>query len=456
MTHPSPPLAPRRATRAATCLAASLLMLSGILPAADPKPALDQRPHAVAFRQLRHGIFIHNVYGLTGWPDDRKTATLDEFANAFDVKIFADQMAGMGVEYVYFTAWHKAIYLLAPNKALEKWLPGHSSKRDLVGEIADALHAKKIKLVIYAHPNDGHDLTPAEQAKIGYSNRAEDKGTTLNKFTNEVYAELAERYGKKPNVLGFWWDSWWQNGGPVNMPRLRATVLKNFPGAITLSNKQDPQFIDFLSIEGGGPPQFEQMTAFKDNLTFFTLGDWWSANRNSSWYHGRPLSPEAMYRFLLLNVGTGAPGGMCWAMSPLADGKTWPGDNQPLTVLQALGKHLAPVRPTICNILPSRNWLLPPNTTWPKAPAFVAARSPSNKSEFIHVIKPPAERFIDLPKPVESFSGARMYLSKKPVAISPQGDGLRLTLPDGESWSELDTVIELAIKPSQAHPAQSP
>lgn len=436
---------PRVGTHALGLLATVLLALASLPAAAEPQ-ATDSRPNAVAFRQMRHGIFIHNVYGLTGWPDDRKGATLDEFAEAFDVKAFAAQMQEMGMEYVYFTAWHKAMYLLGPNKALENWLPGHTCKRDLVGEIADALHEKKIKLVIYAHPNDGHDLTPDEQAKIGFSNRAADKGEKINRFMNEVFAEMSERYGRKPNVLGYWWDSWWANDTPIDMRRLRATVLEKFPGAITLSNKFDPAFIDFLSIEGGGPPPFEQMTAFKDNLTFFTLGDWWSAGPGSSWYGGRALSPEEMYRFLMLNVGTGAPGGMCWAMSPLADGKTWPGDNAPLEAMRELGKLIKPVRPTICGVLPSRNWLLPSEAQWPKAPAFIAARSPSNKIEFVHVIKPPAGRYIDLPKPVESFSAARMFVSKKPVSMTLQDGSLRLTLPAGESWSELDTVIELTIK----------
>lgn len=77
-------------------------------------------------------------------------------------------MASMGMEYVYFTGWHKAIYCLGPNQALEKWLPGHTAKRDLIGEIADALHTKGIKLMIYAHPNDGHDLTTD-----GRSNRSQ-------------------------------------------------------------------------------------------------------------------------------------------------------------------------------------------------------------------------------------------------------------------------------------------
>lgn len=444
MTHPITTHTLRPGLRSTTLLVAGLITLSNLLVSAEPKPAeLDLRPNAVAFRQMKHGIFITHTYGVTAAPPGTKITTLDEFTNAFDVKTFADQMESIGVEYVYFTAWHKSIYCLAPIKAVEKWLPGHTSKRDLIGEIADALHKKNIKLVIYAHPNDAHDLTPEEQERVGFSTRAKDGNKKYNDFINEVFEELTDRYAKKPNVLGYWWDSWWHNGGPVDMPRLCKTVLTRFPGAITLSNNRDPKYIDFLSGEGGRMGSLHGMVATQENLTWYLGGDWWNNNPGTT----ISITPIDMYRFLLLNVGTGAPGGMSWALSPLADGKTWGANNQPLTVLQELNKLLAPVRPTICGVLPSRNWRIETATDWEKAPAFVAARNPSNNIEFIHVIKPPTDRFIDLPKPVESFSGARMYLSKKPVAITPQGDGLRLTLPAGESWSELDTVIELSIKP---------
>ena len=441
MTNPtlatmSPPV-----RRLSLWIAAMVLALTSRLPAAEPNPA-DLRPNAVTFRQMRYGIFIHNVYGLTGWPDGRKSATLDQFANAFNARGFADEMASIGVEYVFFTAWHKSMYLLGPNKALEKWLPGHTAKRDLVGEIADALQAKGIKLVIYAHPNDGHDLTAAEQARIGYANRGADKNRVLNQFINEVYSELSERYGRKPNVLGYWWDNWWANGGCIDVPRLRKTVLAKFPGAIILSNMYDANFIDFFSIEGGGPPPVDRMSPQKDNLTFYVMGDWWNAGG------GRiSFTPEEMYRFQLLNVGTGAPGGMCWAASPLADGTTWSRDQQPLRVLQTLGKLIAPVRPTMCGVLPSRNWRLAPNTLWADAPAFVAGRSPANDKEYIHVMKAPEGGFIDLPAPTETFASARLYLNKHPVTIARQDDGLRLTLPTGDKWDALDTVIELTIKP---------
>jgi uncharacterized repeat protein (TIGR02543 family) len=420
--------------------AVAMLSMSGFLH------AVDMRPNAVAFRQMKYGIFVTQAYGLTGVPAGQPVSTFDEYANAFDVQTFANQVAAMGVEYVYFTAWHKSIYCLGPNNALERWLPGHTSKRDVLGEIADALQTKHIKLVIYAHPNDGHDLTVEEQARVGYWD-ATNNYQTYNDFTNEVAAEVCDRYASKPNVIGFWWDSWWYRV-PMDMTRLRATVMAKFPGAITLSNMQDANFIDFLSIEGASMGSLNGVAAYKDNLTWYVAGDWWNGGGGSI-----SISPEDMYRFTLLNVGTGAPGGMSWALSPMADGKTWGSNNQPLTVMQALGNHIAPVRRTICNVLPSHNWVLPTGTTWAQAPAYVAARNPVTQNEYVHVLKPPGDRFIDLPLPVESFTSARMYLSQSPVTMDVSGGALRLTLPAAESWSALDTVIELTTSATGFPPA---
>jgi len=401
----------------------------------------DMRPNAVAFRQMKHGLFVTHTYGLTAPPPGMKITTLDEFADAFDVKTFAGQMEEMGVEYVYFTAWHKAIHMLGPSRTLDKWIPGHTAKRDLVGELADELKARKIRLLIYAHPNDAHDLTPEEQKKIGFTDRAADP-KKYNDFTNELLGEMAARYGKKPNVIGFWWDSWWHNGGPVDMPRLRKTVLKEFPGAIILSNKYDPRFIDFESGEGGRMGSLNGRPALKDNQCWYLGNDWWNNNPGTQ----ISISPEDMYRFLLLNVGTGAPGGMSWSLSPLADGKTWGANNQPLKVMQELGKLLAPVRPTICGVLPSHNWQLQAPVEWANAPAFVAGRSPDHRKEYIHVMKPPQGMSIDLPKPKEEFQSAVLYGSRDKVAMSFHGDVFRLTLPEGTKWAALDTVIELTVK----------
>ena len=287
----------------------------------------DTRPNAAAFRQFRHGIFVHQVYGLTAWPDGRKNATLDEFASAFDVNAFADQIADMGVEYVFFTAWHKAMYQLGPNPALERWLPGHTARRDLIGEIADALNARGIKMILYAHPNDGHDLTKEEQFRIGYMDFQKDdpnRNKVLNDFINEVFSDFCARYAAKPNVIGLWWDSWYHNGRRIDMWRLNKTVRSLMPQAVLMSNyfdfNRNPNFIDFYSMEcgwkGSKTGQLNDLTPLQYNQSFPLGNTWWADSPNAS----IRLSPESLYRFLMLNVGCGAPGGVAWAVSPLADG----------------------------------------------------------------------------------------------------------------------------------------
>jgi alpha-L-fucosidase len=151
-----------------------------------------QKPSAEAFRSMRYGLFSHVVYSLTISPDaGRSYKSLDEFADGFDVKAYADQVKSMGVEYVFFTAWHRAMYNLGPNAALEKWLPGHTAKRDVIAEVAEALNERGIKLIIYAHPNDGHDLKKEEQERVGFIPPKPGVSQLMpkfNDFINEVYA----------------------------------------------------------------------------------------------------------------------------------------------------------------------------------------------------------------------------------------------------------------------------
>ena len=430
-----------RTWASARCVAMGLFLATVTQPAGE-----EPRSRSDRFASMRYGIFIHNVYKLTGAPQGLTYETPDEFANLFDVQAFADQMSAMGVEYVYFTAWHYRMYLLGPNAALDKWLPGHTTKRDLVGELADALNAKGIALVIYAHPNDGHDFPPEEQAKVGYVkyDKADPKPIPVfNDFINEVYSELAGRYGKKPNVLGFWWDSWRQTGARIDGGRLRETVRARFPEAVIISNN-DSTCIDYYCHELNTPQTSDNIDLFlarKENQATTFQGGWL---RGASKGSGKPkFSAETIFRFTVLNAGAGAPGGICWATSPLADGKTWGSDGEPLKTLVQAGGLLKPVREAVTAVAASRNWLLPDRTAFSNAPSYVATRSLDGKKEFVHVLKPPAGKSIELKKPVESFKAARMLRNGHAVKMESGADGLRLTLKAEDQWDPLDTVIVL-------------
>ncbi len=318
--------------------------------------------------------------------------------------------------------------------------------------MADALNELGIKLVIYAHPNDGHDLKPEEQARIGFIPPQRDKPRTMpvyNEFLNEVYAELAHRYANKPNLLGFWWDGWNGNGGCVDVARLRKTVLTAMPRAILLSNQFDREFIDFNSGEifldqkdFDAGDNIETRAVRPDNQTKCSTDAWWCSNlQNKSRY-----SPETIFRFTVLNAASGAPGGMCWAGAPTADGKTWGSHNQPRDVFLQVGRRIGPIRPSICGVTQSIDWPAPPGgTTFSKAPPFVATRGSGGRTEYVHVLKPPAKRTIDLPLPVEVFRSARLLPGMHPVKMETLDSTLRLTLGAEDTWDPLDTTFALEV-----------
>ncbi|MCY2990666.1 MAG: alpha-L-fucosidase [Planctomycetota bacterium] len=430
-----------------------VLMLAGGVVSAGDQP----QSNADKFRSMRYGMFIHNVYKLTGAPPGAKYETLDDFANLFDVQAFASQMESIGVEYVFFTAWHFRMYLLGPNAALDKWLPGHTTKRDLVGELADALAAKGISLAIYAHPNDGHDFPAEEQARVGYVkfDKADLKPIPVfNNFINEVYAELAARYRDKPNVLGFWWDSWAENGRRIDIKRLRATVRAQFPEAVILSNNSDA-VIDFYCAERNyrqDKDDIDQLNARQVNQTSTFCGGWWRGDAKKPESYKWPgkvpdrmgsLSAETIFRFTVLNAGAGAPGGMCWAASPLADGKTWGSDGEPLETLTKVNGYMKPLRETLACVALSKNWVLPDNATFSQAPAYVATRSLDGTKEYVHVLKPPTGKIVELTKPVEEFRSARLLANGHPVTVKADTGKVFLTLGAEDAWDPLDTVIVL-------------
>jgi hypothetical protein len=442
-TMPLPPSSQKRIGALVLLFAACVLSTAH---AQDPRSQFDR------FRSMRYGIFIHNVYKLSGEPDGMPYQTPEEFAELFDVHAFADQMASIGVEYVIFTAWHYRMYCLGPNAALDRWLPGHTTKRDLIGEVADALDTKGIGLVIYAHPNDGHDLHTEEQTRVGYvrfDKSLPQPMPLFNDFINEVYAEFAERYSHKPNVLGFWWDSWAADGNRIDARRLRDTVRTKFPGAIIVSNSWGPGWgkpVDVSCVELNTPQTSDDIDLFlarKTHQTTTFQGTWWRGNAQAA---GTPkFGAETIFRVTVLNAGAGAPGGMCWATSPLADGKTWGSDGEPLRTLVQVGGSLKPIRESVCGVAPSKNWLLSDRTTFSMAPAYVATRSFDGTKEYVHVLKPPSGRSLVLGKPEERFGSARLLRNGHVVSMDQQPAHVRLTLGEHDQWDLLDTVIVLEI-----------
>jgi alpha-L-fucosidase len=122
--------------------------------------------------------------------------------DAFDVSRLVDSLVAAGAEYLLFTSTHALQMLPAPHPVIDKILPGRTCQRDLIAELADALAAKGMSLLVYYnHSCNSKDDPPWEQA-VGYHDR--DKQKFAANLLG-IVGHLSERYQDK--IKAWWFDS---------------------------------------------------------------------------------------------------------------------------------------------------------------------------------------------------------------------------------------------------------
>ena len=159
--------------------------------------ARDSRSDTTWMVDGRYGLFIH--WSLLTYPLHGDKQALDNFewgVNVFDAEAFAGAIQSTGASWVTFTTCHGAHYFPAPIQALDDQIPGRTSRRDLIGDIADALNKRGIKLLLYYNLCGG-DEPFAKSVGMEYAEDPEKWFSFLVRFTTEV----SERYG---NHIGGW------------------------------------------------------------------------------------------------------------------------------------------------------------------------------------------------------------------------------------------------------------
>jgi hypothetical protein len=120
----------------------------------------------------------------------------EEAVRDFDVNAFADMVANTGAGFIVFCTSWSTYYFPAPIQSWERVAPGHTTRRDLIAELADALAKRHIKLMLYYHAGDSKD---------GWWSRTYvstmDRGAYFKQWEDQI-REIGLRYGDK---LGGWW-----------------------------------------------------------------------------------------------------------------------------------------------------------------------------------------------------------------------------------------------------------
>jgi len=167
------------------------------------KDALAMRKSPDWFKDAGYGLMFQWTNRAT--PPEGPIKPWEEKVNDFDLKGFVKMVEESGAAYVLWSITWGNQYISAPIKSLDAILPGRTTKRDLLGEMADALQARGIKLIFYYHYGyDCNHSIDADWMKASGGYKA-DK-TEFYQSWMAIVSEIGERYGDKLN-------GWWFDGG---------------------------------------------------------------------------------------------------------------------------------------------------------------------------------------------------------------------------------------------------
>jgi hypothetical protein len=222
---------------------------------------------------------------------------------AFDVAAFADMVAQTGAGHVILTTSHAEHYFPAPIAAIDRVLPGRTTRRDLVADLIGALQRCGVRLILYYHP--GHDDWADPRGWWRATGFDPSRPQAFLDHWCAIVREVGERYG--PGLAGWFFDD-----GCVYYPlnpdfeRMAQAAKAGHPDRVICYNPWVwPRFTDFQDYFCGEGWRWleaaDQLPA--DGSGIFLSGPQrgLQAHANfileSNWWHGAaetPIAPPAM------------------------------------------------------------------------------------------------------------------------------------------------------------------
>jgi alpha-L-fucosidase len=163
-------------------------------------------------------------YGDRPYADFRPA--FDDAARAFDAGAWADLFAKAGARYVVFVTKHHDGYCLWPTQVENPWRPGWHTKRDFVGELAEAVRAHGMRFGLYYSGGLDWTARPEPIANLGDMFACVPTETQYADYAAAQLRELIARY--KPSVL--WNDIAWPS--KTQVPQLLADYYAAVPDGV--------------------------------------------------------------------------------------------------------------------------------------------------------------------------------------------------------------------------------
>jgi hypothetical protein len=168
-----------------------------------PAVARELSVEAAALRSSTQWM-VDAKYGLmftwneATFPRTGPKKSFEEATRDFDVNAFAYMVANTGAGFIVLTTSWSSYYFPAPIKSWERLVPGHTTSRDLIADLADALGKRHIKLMLYYHAGRSKDDWWGREEV-----RAMDKHAYFKGWEEQI-REIGLRY--KDKLAGWWFD----------------------------------------------------------------------------------------------------------------------------------------------------------------------------------------------------------------------------------------------------------
>ena len=222
----------------------SLELIARSQKQAVEKRIYDSRSSSKWLVDAKYGLMFQ--WGEWGFPEHGEGKPWPKMIDDFNVEKFADMVQSTGAGYVIWSPTWRAYYFPAPIQAIERILSGRTSKRDLIGELADALNRRRIKLMLYYHCGYGdrewqtRNFGTTDPNQIGTD-------PLFRKNWIAIMTEVGERYGSR---LAGWFidEGWYPSPFEEENKALKAGYRDRI---ISFNDWIRPRLTDFEDVEFG-------------------------------------------------------------------------------------------------------------------------------------------------------------------------------------------------------------
>jgi hypothetical protein len=182
------------------------------------------------------GLMVHYLITPPGNTPDEKTSAFNQTLARFDLARFRKDFLSTGADWLIFTVGQNTRYYNSPNAWLDARQPGHTSRRDLVLELAQALKSCGKRFIAYL---PAEVCAPVElHSTFGWRTN-EPTQKEFQRNYQEFIRSYSLQYGK--HCDGWWFDGCYE--WPV------------FPN-------KNLDFANYIAAARGGNPQ--AIVAFND------------------------------------------------------------------------------------------------------------------------------------------------------------------------------------------------